>query len=77
MGREMGGRFKREGISGTPLQSSHLENSMDGGAWWAAVHGHKRPADTSTRSLKDPVFPWHRGTSGHRAGAGTGVKDTA
>ena len=22
-----------------PLQSSCLENPMDGGAWWAAVHG--------------------------------------
>ena len=22
-----------------PLQYSCLENSMDGGAWWAAVHG--------------------------------------
>ena len=28
----------REG-NGTPLQSSCLENPMDGGAWWAAVHG--------------------------------------
>ena len=25
--------------NGTPLQSSCLENPMDGGAWWAAVHG--------------------------------------
>ena len=24
--------------SGTPLQSSHLENPMDGRAWWAVVH---------------------------------------
>ena len=24
---------------GTPLQYSSLENPMDGGAWWAAVHG--------------------------------------
>ena len=24
---------------GTPLQSSCLENPMDAGAWWAAVHG--------------------------------------
>ena len=23
---------------GTPLQYSCLENPMDGGAWWAAVH---------------------------------------
>ena len=28
----------REG-SGTPLQYSCLDNPMDGGAWWAAVHG--------------------------------------
>ena len=25
--------------NGTPLQYSSLENPMDGGAWWAAVHG--------------------------------------
>ena len=25
--------------NGTPLQYSGLENTMDGGAWWAAVHG--------------------------------------
>ena len=25
--------------SGNPLQNSCLENSLDGGAWWAAVHG--------------------------------------
>ena len=25
--------------NGTPLQYSCLENSMDRGAWWAAVHG--------------------------------------
>ena len=28
--------------SGTPLQDSCLENPMDGGAWWAAVHGVAR-----------------------------------
>ena len=28
----------REG-NGTPLQYSCLETPMDGGAWWAAVHG--------------------------------------
>ena len=31
----------REG-NGTPLQYSCLENPMDGGAWWAAVHGVTR-----------------------------------
>ena len=25
--------------NGTPLQYSCLENPMDGGAWWAEVHG--------------------------------------
>ena len=30
--------FTGEG-NGTPLQYSCLENPMDGGAWWAAVHG--------------------------------------
>jgi len=30
--------ISREG-DGTPLQYSRLENPMDGGAWWAAVHG--------------------------------------
>ena len=28
----------REG-TGDPLQHSRLETLMDGGAWWAAVHG--------------------------------------
>ena len=35
--------------NGTPLQYSCLENPMDGGAWWAAVHGiaksRTRPSD--------------------------------
>ena len=32
------GRSSGEG-SGNPLQYSCLENPMDGGAWWATVHG--------------------------------------
>ena len=32
-GRSPGGRH------GSPLQGSCLENPMDRGAWWAAVHG--------------------------------------
>ena len=32
------GRSPGEGNS-YPLQYSHLENSMDRGAWWATVHG--------------------------------------
>ena len=31
----------REG-NGTPLQDCCLENPMDGGAWWAAVHAKGR-----------------------------------
>ena len=30
--------ISREG-NGTPVPYSCLENPMDGGAWWAAVHG--------------------------------------
>ena len=41
--------------NGTPLQSSRLENPMDGGAWWAAVHG---VAKSRTR-LSDLTFPFH------------------
>ena len=41
--------------SGTPLQSSCLENPMDGGAWKAAVHG---VAEGQTR-LKDFTFTFH------------------
>ena len=33
-----GGESQEFGIS-TPLHYSCLENPMDGGAWWAAVHG--------------------------------------
>ena len=32
------GRSPGEG-NGNPLQYSCLENPMEGGAWWAAVHG--------------------------------------
>ena len=32
------GRSSGEG-NGNPLQYSCLENPMDGGAWWATVHG--------------------------------------
>ena len=44
----------REG-DGTPLQYSCLENPMDGGALWAAVHG---VADGQTR-LSDFTFTFH------------------
>ena len=41
--------------NGTPLQYSCLENPMDGGAWWAAVHG---VAESGTR-LSDFTFTFH------------------
>ena len=41
--------------NGTPLQYSCLENPMDGGAWWAAVHGI---AKSQTR-LNDVTFTFH------------------
>ena len=44
----------REG-NGTPLQHSCLENSMDGGAWWAAFHG---VAKSRTR-LSDFTLNFH------------------
>ena len=41
--------------NGTPLQYSCLENPMDGGARWAAVHGI---AKSQTR-LSDFTFTFH------------------
>ena len=46
--------YCREG-NGTPLQYSCLENPMDGGTWWAAVHG---VAKSRTR-LRDFTFTFH------------------
>ena len=40
---------------GTPLQHSCLENPMDGGAWWAAVHGVTK----SRTQLSDFTFTFH------------------
>ena len=44
----------REG-NGTPLQYSCLETPMDGGAWWAAVHGVAK----SWTQLSDFTFTFH------------------
>ena len=41
--------------NGTPLQYSCLENPMDGGAWWAAVHGVVK----SQTRLSDFTFTFH------------------
>ena len=41
--------------NGKPLQYSCLENPMDGGAWWAAVHG----VATSRWRLSNFTFTFH------------------
>jgi len=46
--------FNGEG-NANPLQYSCMENPMDGGAWWAAVHG---VANSQTR-LSDFTFTFH------------------
>ena len=46
--------YIREG-NGTPLEYSCLENPMDGGAWWAAVHGVAK----SRTQLGDFTFTFH------------------
>ena len=46
--------YLREG-NGKPLQYSCLENPMDGGAWWAAVHGVAK----SQTQLSDFTFTFH------------------
>ena len=51
---------------GTPLQYSCLETPMDGGAWWAAVHG----VASSQIRLSDFTFTFHFSLS--RIGEGNG-----
>ena len=46
--------FYGEG-NGTPLQYSCLENPMDGGVWWATVHGVPK----SWTRLSDFTFTFH------------------
>ena len=41
--------------NGTPLQYFCLENPMDGGAWWAAVHG----VPGNRTRLSDFTFTFH------------------
>ena len=53
------GRSPGEG-NGNPLQYSCLENPMDGGAWWATVHGVAK-CQTQLSNFMDaqlkPTFP--------------------
>ena len=60
------GRSAGEG-NGNPLQYSCLENSMDGGAWWATVHG---VAKSQTR-LSD----WQTHLNSHSVGRENKAKD--
>ena len=46
------GRSTREG-NGNPLQYSCLENSMDRGAWQAAVHGVTKSGTRQTDQQQD------------------------
>ena len=48
----------REG-NGTPLQYSCLENPMDRGAWWAAVHGVMKSRTRLSDSLSLFTFHFH------------------
>ena len=41
--------------NGTPLQYSCLENPMDGGVWWATVHGVAK----SRTQQSDFTFTFH------------------
>ena len=45
--------------SGTPLQHSCLENPMDGGAWWAAVHGVAKSWTRLSDFTLHEIFPWY------------------
>ena len=50
----LGNIRKGEG-DGTPLQYFCLENPIDGGAWWVAVHGVSK----SRTRLSDFTFTFH------------------
>ena len=47
--------------NGTPLQYSCLENPMDGGAWWAVVHGVAKNRTRLSNLAAAAAF----GVSGH------------
>ena len=55
------GRSPREG-NGNPLQYSCLENPMDGGAWWATVHGvskSRTQLSNFTKRIKISISLFH------------------
>ena len=57
------GRSPGEG-NGTTLQYSCLENPMDGGAWWATVHGAAKESDMTERLHFLSLWPKGRGRPG-------------
>ena len=52
-------------INGNPLQYSCLENPMDGGAWWAAIHGVAQSWTRLKRlnSSSSPFYMWDQNSS--------------
>jgi len=57
------GRSPGEG-NDNPLQCSCLENPMEGGAWWATMHGVAKRSDTTVQLHFN--FHFHfKGTSPH------------
>ena len=61
------GRSPGEG-NGNPLQYSCLENPMEGGAWWATVHGvtksRTRLSDFTSLEMCERILMWN-GTEGY------------
>ena len=54
--RSLGREDPLEKENGTPLQYSCLENPMEGGAWWATVHGvAKSRTRLSDFTFHDPI----------------------
>ena len=52
--------------NGTPPQDSCLENPMDGGAWWAAVHGvTKSRTQLSDFPFTFPFHAWEKEMATH------------
>ena len=45
VGSTLGSESSRGEGNGNPLQYSCLGNPMDGGAWWATVHGVAKESD--------------------------------
>ena len=56
------GRSPGEG-NGNPLQYSCLENSMDGGAWWAIVHGVAKSWTQLSNFTHSPCAEDHKSAS--------------